>query len=159
MRFALDVIDRDDRDQPVLAWSIADELCHQRQCGCPDYGYCYGRHRGPTRAELVSVRRALHALADKGIVQIYRCRQVYDRGPRTLGAKRCQEGQTGAQGNAYEVVRCWLCNRLMRDIRVPHAGLIGREQNGRFECVECSSGTVDALALVRSGAAAEIGGT
>jgi hypothetical protein len=49
----------------TTAWSVARRAAHDAACGC-DYEGCGDRMPWPTRAELVSARRAIHTLAASG---------------------------------------------------------------------------------------------
>lgn len=56
----------------TTAWSVARRAAHDAACGCDyegcgcDYEGCGDRMPWPTRAELVSARRAIHTLAASG---------------------------------------------------------------------------------------------
>lgn len=142
-------------DVPTTAWSLAAERRHDRDCGCDDYGHCKWNGQ-PTRAELVTIRRAMHTLAARGDARLYKVGYNFQQGPRHLGAMRCLDAKNGALGNRYRPVdRCRWCNRLSTNI-APVGSLLGTGRGEHFECAECTSGTVDALAVVQSGAASEV---
>lgn len=151
MRFVLEHL-RD--DVPVTVGSLASDWRHEVDCGCGDRDENRCGYLGqPTRADLVSIRRAIHSLANAGEVERFRVRQHWDEGPRHLGVKRCQDRTTAGVDNTY----CWRCNRPIRDITPVGSSLGHQPAGGQFECTECTSGKVNALALVAAGFAAGLG--
>jgi hypothetical protein len=89
MRAAIAELEAKGRTEP---FSVALRAHHDQLCSCDSSGCSKGERHSPTRAELVSARRALHALARRGVVELGRLPAPFER-YRVLIAKRCPVAQ------------------------------------------------------------------
>lgn len=84
MRVAIAELDERGHTSP---YGIAARIKHDRECGCDD-GCDPALGWRPSRSQLVSARRALHALERRGDVALARVQNAYESG-WTLAAVKC----------------------------------------------------------------------
>ena len=87
MRTALTLLE----DSPRIdAWEVAHSAGHDTGCGCDDPDRCFSWE--PARSAVVSARRALHRLADLGLVELRMENVQYRASIHYLTArKRCPD--------------------------------------------------------------------
>ena len=87
MRTVLALLDADHRTD---AWAVAFHITHDTGCGCGDPGRCVRWE--PPRSAVVSARRALHRLAELGLVELRMENEQYRASVHRLTArKRCPD--------------------------------------------------------------------
>ena len=74
----------------VDAWAVAFHITHDTGCGCGDPGRCV--RWAPPRSAVVSARRALHRLAELGLVELRMENEQYHASiHRLIARKRCPD--------------------------------------------------------------------
>ena len=135
----------------VTAYGAARRAAHDVRCGCDCPGECTSGNAWigwqPSRAEMVSARRALHTLADRGDVELYRIR-TYDV-PPALAARPVSVAKSGCIrprqhiDDSADQIPCASCLRP--------SGHGGGQPGRMVLCGECAAGVTDGIALVSGG--------
>jgi hypothetical protein len=122
------------------AYGTASRAHHDQLCDCGDPICSMWDGHDPSRSELVSARRAIHALASAGRVAVHIQRSKYG-GTRMLTAVSVATNRRTAD---TATLTCFHCGRWLGET---NGGSGWSGPNGIHVCRECGHGTTNALAL------------